>query len=512
MFVRIGSNLPPVRTVEDDEERIARLLETLPLGGLVLFNGRYETTPSTLARLQAHSRYPLLVSADLERGVGQQLRGYPLLPHAMAFEALGDGAADAVRRFAELTAQASRGAGVHINFAPVADVNSDPRNPIIATRAFGTQPARVSQLITAFIEGSRAGGLLATAKHFPGHGDTHEDSHHALPTVDATRREIATRELAPFRSAVEAGVPLIMTAHVRYPALDESGAAATLSHPILTALLREGLGFAGAVVTDSLLMVGFKVGCPSEGELALMAINAGVDILLDVAEPLATLDALESAVASNRLFEARVEQAFARLWRLKQLVFPSPTGARATAAFDERENRLQTEELALDVARRATAAYKNDHGLLPFRADRTLCAILVNPFPLPANADPPPLGQLLAARFPRMAYFELGADPPADAFADAERAAAAADQVLAAFVVKPAAWHRFGLPPAIIDWLQRLAERRPLMAACLGAPQGLEPLSSAAATICTFSDVPASHQALTDALLDPPVPRAARPR
>jgi len=498
MFVRIGSNLPPLRTVEEDEQRVAALLEGCPLGGLVLFNGSYARTPQTLARLQQKSRSPLLVSADLERGAGQQLRGYPLFPHAMAFDALGGGAAGAVFRFAELTAQAARAAGVHITFGPVADVNSDPRNPIISTRAFSTQPARVAELATAFVRGCRAGGLLATAKHFPGHGNTHEDSHHALPTVDASRDEMAARELPPFVAAIAADVPLVMTAHVRYPALDASGSAATLSRPILTDLLRNQLAYQGAIVSDSLLMEGVKVGCASEGELALMALNAGVDILLDVAEPESTLDALEAAVRQGSLSETRIDEAHARVSRLKADVFSQ---ANEPPLFDEDQNRRQTEILALDIARRATVTYKDDGPLLPFRTERQLCAIFVNPFPLPSSAEPPPLGDLLRERFPKLAYFELGADPSTEELERISELALHAEQLLAAFVVKPAAWHRFGLPHRLRDWLNRLCSQRPTVAACLGAPQGLEPLAGAAAQVCTVSDVPVSQQALVERLL-----------
>jgi hypothetical protein len=290
-----------------------------------------------------------------------------------------------------------------------------------------------------------------------------------------------------------------MTAHVRYPALDASGAAATLSQPILTTLLRDELGFAGAVASDSLLMEGVKVGCNGEGDLATRALNAGVDILLDVADPLATLDALMAAVAAWRLSVARVDQALARVMRLKELVFDA---AAPPAAFAMAENRAQTEAAARDVARRATVVAKNDGGLLPFTAARSLCAIFVNPFPLPSNADPPPLEDLLRRRFPRLSFHELGAAPSVEQLDEAAQAAAAADQVLAAFIVKPAAWHRFGLPPAIGQWLATLAQRRPLAAACLGAPQGLDPLGMAAAQVCTYSDVPASQEALVDALLE----------
>jgi beta-N-acetylhexosaminidase len=498
MFVRIGSNLPPVRTVEEDEQRVAELLDACPLGGLILFNGTYATTPATIARLQERSCYPLLVSADLERGVGQQLRGYPLFPHAMAFDALGDGAADAVFKFAELTAQATRAAGVHITFGPVADVNSDPRNPIISTRAFATEPARVAELAAQFVRGCTAGGLLSTAKHFPGHGNTHEDSHHALPTVDATRDEIARRELPPFAAAIAAGVPLVMSAHVRYPSLDDTGAAATLSRPILSDLLRDELGFKGAVISDSLLMEGVKVGCANEGELALKALNAGIDILLDVADPLGTLDALEAAVANGQLSERRVNQALARVQQLKSMVFDRA----APRLFDETFNRRDTQALALDIARRATVISGSDGGLLPFSTDRSLCAILVNPFPLPSNAEPPPLGDYLGECFPNVRYREVGADPSEAELNEIRQVALDADQLLAAFVVKPAAWHRFGLPPRLRDWLEQLATARPTVAACLGAPQGLEPLAAAAVQICTFSDVPVSQQALVDRLVD----------
>jgi beta-glucosidase-like glycosyl hydrolase len=497
IFVRIGSNLPPVRTVEEDEARIAALLEEAPIGGLVLFNGSYASTPATLRRLQARSRNPLLISADLERGAGQQLRGYPLFPHAMAFEALGSRAAAAVYEFARLTGETARAAGVHINFAPVADVNSDPRNPIISTRAFADNPQRAAELATAFVRGCQASGLLATAKHFPGHGNTHEDSHHALPTVDATRDEMSARELPPFRAAIEAGVPLVMTAHVRYPSLDLTGRAATLSKPILTDLLRRELGFEGAVVSDSLLMEGVKVGCVDEGELAVKALKAGVDILLDVASPIATLDALEAAVQAGELSEARIEDALARVMRVKDAVFGEQ---RELSPFNEAENRAQTEAQALDVARRATVVLKNDGRLLPFSAERQTRAIFINPFPLPSNADPPPLGELLRRHFRKLEYFELGADPPTEQLNSISRAADV-EQLLVAFVVKPAAWHQFGLPAKLRNWLQQLVRQRPAVAACLGARQGLEPLSDAKTHVCTFSDVPVSQQSLVEKLL-----------
>jgi beta-glucosidase-like glycosyl hydrolase len=498
MIVRIGSDMPPLTTVEQDEARVSDLLAECPVGGLVVFNGSFTDTPYTLARLQQRSRFPLLIGADLERGVGQQLREYPLFPHAMAFDALGHGAADAVYRFAELTGKTARAAGVHITFGPVADVNSDPRNPIISTRAFAAEPGRCAELTAAFVRGCRAAGLLATAKHFPGHGDTHEDSHHSLPTVDATREELAARDLPPFVAAIDAHVSLVMTAHVRYPALDPTGAPATFSRPILTHLLRGQLGFNGAIITDSLLMEGAKAGGAEAAELALAALNAGVDVLLDVANPLAVVDGLERFVHAGRLPMSRVDDALARVNRLKGAAFGSD---KAPERGPEMNLRDLTAQRALEVARRATVVFRNEGRVLPFRADAPTCVVFINPFPLPTGAAPPPLGELLHKRFPKLSYYELGSEPSDNELAAIGRAAREAQQFLAAFVVKPAAWRRFGLPERIRSWLAALAAERPTAAACLGAPQGLEPLTAAAAQICTYSDVAASQQALVERLL-----------
>jgi hypothetical protein len=211
----------------------------------------------------------------------------------------------------------------------------------------------------------------------------------------------------------------------------------------------------------------------------------------------ATLDALKAAVQAGQLSTTRIEEALSHVGRLKELVFRDEPSPR----FDEAINRRQTEELALDVARRATVVSRNENKRLPFRSDQSLCAVLINPFPLPSNADPPPLGAYLGERFSNLRYFEVGADPADKLLREIERVAGGSQQRLAAIVVKPAAWHQFGLPPRLRNWLQALAERFPTAVACLGAPQGLEPYAAAAAQLCTFSDVPVSQRALAERLL-----------
>ncbi|MEM9354368.1 MAG: glycoside hydrolase family 3 protein [Planctomycetota bacterium] len=491
---RIGSNLDPVRTVDQDADRIARLLEDCPLGGIILFNGRKDETARTLDRLQSLCDVPLLVTADIERGLGQQVLGHPVLPHAMAFDALGDDAVARVEDFARLTAEGARSVGIHVSYGPVADVNIDPLNPVIATRSFGTDPVRVAQLVAAYVRAATEAGMLTCAKHFPGHGNTHEDSHHALPTVHGDRASLDSVELPPFQAAVDAGVPLLMTAHVRYPGLDPSNLPATLSQAILTDLLRGELGFDGAVISDSLLMEGVTSQAESEGDLAVSALNAGVDLLLDVADPSGTLDALERAVEQGAVAEARVDEAVERMWKLKTFAAQAPAG-RPAAEIDADIARLATQ-----VAVGAVQC-ESENPRPCFAANKPLCALFFKPFQ--THLDPPrqPLAAELESRFSSVEYHEIGPSSSASDLEAAREAAESADQLLLAMVVKPAAWHHFGLLPEQNQLVEALQKRPGTVLACLGSPVGLERFA-ASVKFCTFSDVPASQAALAQAILD----------
>ncbi|QDS98288.1 glycoside hydrolase family 3 protein [Adhaeretor mobilis] len=499
MFVRIGSNLSPVRTVGDDAARIENLLKECPVGGLILFNGRRGETAQTLDRLQSLSEIPLLVGSDIERGVGQQLLGHVVFPHAMAFEAMGDQAVQAVREFAEVTAKMALANGIHITFSPVADVNSEPRNPIIATRAYGTTPARAAELVSAFVESTQAAGLLSAAKHFPGHGDTQDDSHSDLPVVDKSAEELHACELVPFKAAIRQEVSLIMTAHVQYPQLDDSGRPATLSQPILTDLLRKEMGFAGAIISDSLLMEGVKQQSTDEGSLAIDALTAGVDILLDVADPKDTLDALVQAVGDGRLTTTRVEEAFEVVWQLKERIFAKPAIAAQGTPTDRGES--QAEQLAADYASQAVTLVRNDKTLLPLNPDKSLLAVLLKPFTTSLDDPEQALAGALRTQFPSLSYFELG---PESSQVDNEtilQQAAAAEQVLVAMIVKPAAWHRFGLNERHQTLVQSLSEHQHCVLASLGTREALDPFSQAKVQICTFSDVPVSQRALVERIV-----------
>ena len=291
----------------------------LGVGGFILFGGDQERVRALTKELRQKSRVPLLIAADLERGAGQQFSGATGLPPLAAIASLGD--ADAVRRAARLTAREARTLGLNWDLAPVCDLDIVPENPIVGTRSLGSDSRRVAMLAQAWIQACQAEGVLACAKHFPGHGRTRSDSHSVLPVVDATRAELMEHDLAPFRAAIEAGVAGVMTAHVAYPALDASGAAATMSREMLQWLLRQQMRFDGLIVTDAMIMEG-AIAEIGEEEAAIRALDAGCDLLLYPKDLEAVAGAIDRAVATHRLDSGRIQTSLRR--RLKWAQWSSP--------------------------------------------------------------------------------------------------------------------------------------------------------------------------------------------
>jgi beta-glucosidase len=280
----------------------------LGVGGFIIFGGNAESVRRLTADLLRRAERPLLLASDLERGAGQQIEGLTEFPPPLALAAMGDAA---VARWAgAVTAQEARAVGINWVFAPVADLDVLPENPIVQTRAFGRDPDRVATLVRNWIEGCQGAGALACAKHYPGHGRTTADSHITLPAVDATRERLTDTDLVPFRVAADSGVAAMMTAHVAYPALDPSGLPATLSRTIMDNL-RRTLGFDGLVVTDALIMDGALVG-RRESDAAVEAVQSGVDLLLYPKDPRRVRDALIGAVDSGALTRERIEEALRR--------------------------------------------------------------------------------------------------------------------------------------------------------------------------------------------------------
>ncbi len=312
---------------DEEMERLGALVDA-GIGAVTISIGLPHEYAARLNALQARARVPLLIGSDFESGgPGMRMAGiYALpslldlgggtrLPATMAFGAIGD--EEAAHEAGRITGSEARAVGVHVAFAPVLDVNSDPENPIINTRAFGEDPHEVARLGTAWLRGAQEAGLLTTAKHFPGHGDTRQDSHIELPSVTADRARLDSVELVPFRAAIDAGVDAVMTAHIAAPRiLGPDPPPATLSPWFMTELLREELGFGGLLYTDAMTM-GAIVDRLEPGEAAVRALQAGADVILSPADPVAAIEAIEAAVASGRLPAARLEAAVRRTLEAK---------------------------------------------------------------------------------------------------------------------------------------------------------------------------------------------------
>jgi len=289
--------------------RIADTLE-IGVGGYIIFGGTAESVRRLTADLLRRAGRSLLLASDLERGAGQQVAGLTEFPPPMALASLREPAV--VRWAASVTAQEARAVGINWVFAPVADLDVLPENPIVQTRAFGANPNEVATYVRHWVEGCQAAGALACAKHYPGHGRTAVDSHVALPVVEAPAADLEV-DLVPFTVAIQSGVASIMTAHVAYPALDASGLPATLSQIVLGRLRGAGR-FDGLVVTDALIMDGALMG-RRESDAAVEAIQAGADLLLYPNDARRVRDAIEAALSSGSLGKERVGESLRRYHR-----------------------------------------------------------------------------------------------------------------------------------------------------------------------------------------------------
>jgi beta-N-acetylhexosaminidase len=285
-------------------------------GPLLLRSEPYEAA-ELLNRLQQDSKLPLLFAADFERGVSMRLQGTTVFPHAMAFGA--DGRMEDAETFGRITGEEARAIGIHWNFFPDADVNSNPANPIINTRSFGADPNQVGDLVTAYIKGAHESGMLTTVKHFPGHGDTATDSHLGVASVNVDRAHLDSIELPPFRQAVAAGVDSVMVAHVTVPALDpDPNHVATISPNVVSDLLEKQIGFKGLVVTDALDMAGLTHLFASDiGRAAVEAFKAGNDLLLIPADLGASYDAMVKAVRSGEISQERLDRSVLKILKIK---------------------------------------------------------------------------------------------------------------------------------------------------------------------------------------------------
>lgn len=341
---------------------------TVPVDGPFLIKSEPYEAAMLLNHLQEESKLPLLFAADFERGLTMRLNGPTIFPHAMAFGAAGK--PEYAETFGRITAHEARAIGIHWNFFPVADVNSNPVNPVINTRSFGEDPTQVGALVSAYIKGAHEGGMLTTAKHFPGHGDTATDSHLGVARVNGDMAHLNSIELPPFEKAISAGVDSIMVAHVSVPALEpDPNRVATTSSKVVTDLLKTQLKFEGIVTTDALDMAGLtRLYAADVGRAAVEAFKAGNDLLLIPADLEASYNAMLKAVASGEIPQARLDASVLKLLKAKASLGLNKARLVDVVAVAKEVGKTQNVLAGQQVADDAITLLRENGKVLPLKA------------------------------------------------------------------------------------------------------------------------------------------------
>jgi beta-N-acetylhexosaminidase len=375
---------------------------SVPVEGPFLLKSEPYEAALLLNRLQRQSKLPLLVAADFETGLASRLNGTTTFPNAMAFGAAGK--TNYAEAFGSITAQEARAIGVHWNFFPDADVNSNPANPIINIRSFGEDSAQVGELVTAYIRGARLGGMMTTAKHFPGHGDTATDSHLGVAQVSGDMARLESVELPPFRKAIQAGVDAVMVAHVTVPALEpEPDRVAVTSPAIVTKLLKQQLGFKGIVVSDALDMAAVThLYAGNIGREAVDAIKAGNDVLLIPPDLAAAYHAMLDAVRSGEISRERLDQSVRKILEAKAALNLQHARLVDVNALEQLVGKPESVAAAQAISDDAITLVRNNGKVLPLNAARTAKSAL------PYQAAVPIQNRVVVVVFPDDVRMESG--------------------------------------------------------------------------------------------------------
>jgi beta-glucosidase-like glycosyl hydrolase/CubicO group peptidase (beta-lactamase class C family) len=495
-------------TESSDYQQLLRSVEEMHVGGFVLQTRgtplgieKSQAYPSAALanQLQAKAKVPLLVAADFERGTAMRLDEGTSFPQAMAVGATGD--PHDGYTMGKITALEARAVGVQWVFAPVADVNSNPANPIINVRSFGEDPKRVAQYVAQFVRGVEENGALATAKHFPGHGDVSTDSHLDLPLANASKSRLESMEFVPFRAAISAGVSTMMTGHLAVPALEPNrDLPATLSRKITTDVLRTELGFRGIVVTDAMDMAGVAARY-SPGEAAVDAIAAGADVLLIPPFPDAALGALKEAVRTGRLPMSRVNDAAMHVLRAKAKLGLNKQRMVDLNALNHKFAQPEFERAAQDIADRGVTLLRNSQKVLPLDSTKPLRLLVLA---VSGDADAYP-----AANFEREIHSR--ADAVSFLRTDTKFEPASGiqlpspdsyDAAIAAIFVRVADRKgSVGLPDdqaALVEKL--LGGKKPAIVACFGSPYIIERFPKAQTWLAAFSTMDVAQIAAVRAM------------
>lgn len=491
-------------------QNFSNLVMNVQVGGLIVVNRvvngvvknaePYEMA-SFLNRMQKLARIPLIVGADFERGASMRVANTTKFPHLMAYGAAGD--LSATRMLGAATAREARSLGVHWVFAPDADVNNNPANPIINTRSFGENADQVATHVRAFIEGAKSDAkhqVLVTVKHFPGHGDTATDTHMSLATVTADRARLDQLELVPFRVAIGAGVDSVMTAHLNVPALEPEEMPATVSKNVLTGVLRRELGFKGIVVTDAMDMQALSKQYPP-GEAAVRAVEAGADILLMPPKPELAIQGVAQAMMQGRIQADQLRESIGRILTAKVRLGLHKQRLVDVESISEQIQSPDYQESAQRVADRAMTLLRNEGGVLPLRSPGESCfAVLAeNRYSQQGRKVVEEITARAAGarthwldpQLPRVELLEL-----------ADSLASTCGTVVVGTFVNASAYRGnvtlLGAYPDFVDTLMR--GRAPVVMVAFGSPYLLKAFDKAAASVATCSTSVVSESAAVRAL------------
>ncbi len=451
--------------------------------------------------MQRMAKTPLLVASDFERGASMRVAQTARFPYLMAFGAAHDLAA--TKELGAATAREARALGVTWVFAPDADVNNNPDNPIINVRSYGGDPQAVAAGVSAFIEGAHsdpANYVLLTAKHFPGHGDTAEDSHMQMAKLDQPKERIESMELVPFRAAIGDGIDSIMTAHMSVPAFEPEAIPATVSQKVLTGLLREELGFKGLIVTDAMEMQGIAA-LFSPGEAAVRAIEAGADVLLMPTDPETCIRALMAAVSSGRISRQRIDTSAAKVMAAKQRVGLFRTRSVNLDAISDRIEDPKIDQLAQRVADQSITLVKDSKHLFPMPGGDGSCLVILGEDQFSQH------GQVLAAQLARSApemklYVTNSAMPDTVLTAIANDASKCKQIYAATFITVAANRGSVALQGGLNSFLKTLVHGgAPVALISLGNPYLLRDFPEVASYVATFSTSTTSELAAAKAML-----------
>ena len=468
------------------------------VGSFLLAGGTALDIAVVTNRLQRASRIPLLINADLEAGLTpmapwRRSRGWTerlpaiivsggtLFPSQMAIGATGN--EQNAYELGFVTAKEARATGIHWSNSPVADVNSNPDNPIINTRSYGEDPAMVARMVAAYVRGASDGRMISTVKHFPGHGDTREDTHMGLPALPFTLARLDSVELVPFRAGINAGAGAVMTAHIALPSIDPTGVPATLSRRIMTGILRQHLGFDGIITTDALRMQGITDHF-SPAEAAIAAIEAGVDCILVSADLGAAFDGLCTAVRNGRISGERLDASVRRILAAKEWV---GLPAQRTVAIDAMFTIVGSprfQSLAGNISDASVTLLRNERNILPLRPDTRLSIVTVG--------DQPGTGiDLLQTVSPSVAsavLLHISNETGREQVARVRQELEKTDVIVAAVYVSVAAWkgvNSFSEP--LQDFLEHLAQLpKPVILVAFGDPYLIARMPVVAAILTPF--------------------------